>query len=221
MASLANITCNKYCDLLDVQRDEDESPFAGGRAIRCKVNVPKSEKAGCEILTYQMSVRTQNMPILVQAKATVKSNICKVSVQIRSNLSNQGGLSNLTIIVAIPTILSAETVKVTRGDSGVWDETKRIITWKIGALPHGESYLVSAEADVRMSPAVTNMLHDNPYNTRIIQDKIHCPVLVRCSSEVDQVSDLTFLAMPLQGDPATIVQNQISSYQLLHRVGNY
>ena len=83
MASLANITCNKYCDLLDVQRDEDESPFAGGRAIRCKVNVPKSEKAGCEILTYQMSVRTQNMPILVQAKATVKSNICKLSVQRR------------------------------------------------------------------------------------------------------------------------------------------
>lgn len=163
-----------------------------------------------------MNVRTQNMPILVQAKAAVKSNKCRISVQIRSNLSNQGNLSNFTIIIAIPTTIRGETVEVTRGERGVWDANARIVTWKIGNLPHGESCLVGAEGQV--SSAVANLLHENPFTAEMVESKIVCPVLVRCSSEVDQVSDLTLTATSLSGNPATIVQNDMRSYQLLHRV---
>ena len=206
MASLANITCNDNC----VFENEDTSG-----TVQCKVDIPKSEVAGCEILKYSMNVRTQNMPILVQAKATiVKPNTCRISVQIRSNLSNQGDLSNFTIIIAIPATLRGETLKVTRGDHGVWDANKRIITWKIGNLPHGESCLVSAEAEISL--AVAKLLHG--FAPTMADDRIQCPVLVRCLSEVDQVSDLEVTATALKGVPATIVQHRTRSYQLLHRV---
>lgn len=219
MASLANFTCNEHCTL----EDDDNTlntPYSqqGGNigTVRCKVDIPKSKVAGCEIFTYSMNVRSENMPILVQTKSTISGRICRVSVQVRSNLSNLGDLSNFTIIVAIPSTLKGNTVKVTRGDHGLWDANKRIVTWKIGSLPHGESCLVSAEAEI--SQAVANLLHENPFEAKLAEGKIKCPVLVRCLSEVDQVSDLALSVKANRGDPATIVQNQMRSYQLLHRV---
>ena len=44
-------------------------------------------------------------------------------------------------------------------------------------------------------------------------------MLVRCLSGVDQVSDLVLTAVPLDRSPARVVQQQMKSYQLLHRVG--
>lgn len=222
MASLANIVCNDHCTL---QNDDEDgtvnTPYSRGGnigTVRCKVDVPKSEVAGCEILSYSMNVRTQNMPILVQAKAAVKDGTCRISVQIRSNLSNHGDLSNFTVIVAFPTTLRGDTARVTRGEAGVIDANKRIATWKIGNLPHGESCLVSAEAEV--APSVARLIHDNPFpEKKAIEEKIKCPVLVRCLSEVDQVSDVNLTAIGLKGVPATIVQQHFRSYQLLHRVG--
>jgi hypothetical protein len=206
MASLANITCNDSC----VLREDD-------RGTRCKVHIPASEVAGSEILSYSMNIKTQNMPILVQAKLAVKVKTCRVSIQIRSNLRNRGDLSNFTIIIAIPTTIRGETVNVTRGENGVWDATKRIVTWKAQNLPHGESYLVGVKAEV--SSALAGLLHENQFASKVVAEKILCPVLVRCSSDVDQVSDLVFTATALQDAPATITQSQVCSYQLLHRVG--
>lgn len=221
MAPLATITCHDHCAL---EADEDatmNTPFSrGGKVgeVRCKVDIPKSDSEERKIMSYSMNVRTQNMPMLVQAKAAVvKEMACRVSVQIRSNLSNQGDLSNFTIVVAIPTTLKGDTLKITRGDYGIWDANKRIITWKIGNLPHGESCLVSAEADLTSS--VVNVLRDNPFEPQALEGKIRCPVLVRCLSEVDQVSDLVLTAVPLERSPARVVQQQMKSYQLLHRVG--
>lgn len=221
MASLANITCNDHCSVLDKEEEDTvtASEFRGG--TRCKVDIPKSKGGkACGIMGYSMNVRTQNMPILVQTKASVKAKLktCRISVQIRSNLSNMGDLSSFTIIIAIPTTLKGETVKVTRGDQGVWDANKRIVTWKIGHLSHGESYLVSAEAEV--SDAVATVLQNNQFNSKVAEDKISCPCLVNCVSEVDQVSDVTMSAVALDGVPATIVQHQTQSYHLIHRVGN-
>ncbi|KAL7541075.1 hypothetical protein ACHAXR_010614 [Thalassiosira sp. AJA248-18] len=219
MASLANITCNKHC-VLEGEDEALNTPFLRGGnigTVQCKVDIPKSEVAGCELFTYSMNTRTQNMPILVQTKSAIQDKTCRISVQIRSNLSNQGDLSNFTIIVAIPTTLKGDTLNVTRGDHGLWDANKRIVTWKIGNLLHGESCLVSAEAEI--ASAVATLLRDNPFDAKVAEKKIQCPVLVRCLSEVDQVSDLALSAMAIRGDPATIVQHQMRSYQLLHRVG--
>lgn len=218
MISLANIKYSDHATLLgDDDRTHDNSTTAA-KDLRCKVHIPKSELAGCEILSYNSNTRTQNMPMLVQSKMAVKSTTCRMSIQIRSNLSNKGDISNLTIIVAIPNTLRGETVHVTRGKQGVWDATKRIVTWKIGTLPHGESCLVSAEAEV--SSTVANLMLEPQYDAKkVIKEKVRCPVLVRCSSEVDQVSDLRLSAVALPDVPANIARvNQVTSYRILHRV---
>lgn len=158
------------------------------------------------------------MPILVQSKSVIveSTSTCRISVQIRSNLSNRGDLSDFTIVVAIPTTLRGNTVRVTRGNHGAFDATKRIVTWKVGSLAHGESCLVSAEAEV--APEVATLMRDNQLAAGVAEDKVKCPVLVRCSSDVDQVSDLALKAVTLKDSPATIVQQLGKSYQLLHRV---
>mmetsp|Transcript_13471 Transcript_13471/g.22024 ORF Transcript_13471/g.22024 Transcript_13471/m.22024 type:complete len:339 (+) Transcript_13471:79-1095(+) len=217
MVSLATIKCNKHSAL------EDEDASVGGTigTVRWKVNVPKSITTLTDILSYSINVRTQNMPILVQAKtALVKTKTCRISVQIRSNLSNIGDLTNFTIVVAIPpTTLLANTLTITRGDHGVWDSNKRIISWKIGALNHGESCLVSAEAEV--SESIVQVMHENPFNPNRAEDRIKCPVIVRFESEVDQVSDLEMRVGELGGVPATIMEGgQVRSYRMLHRVAN-
>lgn len=212
MSSLANIKYSHHCSILD---NDDRT---NDQELRCKVHIPKSELAGCEIFSYNLNARTQNMPLLVQSKMAVKSTTCRLSVQIRSNLSNKGDISNLVIIIAIPNTLRGETVHITRGKHGVWDATKRIVTWKIGNLPHGESCLVSAEAEV--SSSVASLLDEDQNDAaRVIQEKVHCPVLVRCSSEMDQVSNMCLSVTALPGVPANIARvNQVSSYRLLHRV---
>mmetsp|Transcript_52873 Transcript_52873/g.112334 ORF Transcript_52873/g.112334 Transcript_52873/m.112334 type:complete len:339 (-) Transcript_52873:239-1255(-) len=217
MVSLANIAChNELCTLVD------EDATVGGTigTIRCRVDVPKSVSSPREILSYSMNVCTQNMPILVQAKcAMVRSDVCRISVQIRSNLSNVGDLSDFAVVVAIPpTTIRGETLRVTRGDRGVWDSIKRVVSWKVGRLPHGESRLMSAEAEV--SEGVARLLRDNPFSPTLAEETLRCPVLVRCSSESDQVSDLALKVTALEGVPATIVEHQARSYQLLHRAGN-
>ncbi len=209
----------KYSDhsvlLKDEERIHDNSSTTS-QDLRCKVHIPKSEIAGCEILSYNMYARTQNMPVLVQKKMSAKSTSCRMSVQIRSNLSNKGDISNLIIIIAIPNTLRGETVHVTRGKQGIWDSTKRTVTWKVGNLPRGESYLVSAEAEV--SSAVASLMHEDQSTSRVVKEKVHCPVLVRCSSEVDQVSEIAFSAVALPGVQANIARvNQMRSFRLLHR----
>jgi hypothetical protein len=216
MSSLADIKYTNRSQLLDNDDRTHDNSTTASHDIRCKIHIPKSELAGCEILSYNMRVRTQDMPMLVQSKMVLKSTTCRVSVQIRSNLSNKGDISNLVIIVAIPTTLCGETVHVTRGKHGTWDATKRIVTWKIGTLPHGESCLVSTEAEV--SSAVASLLHEGDA-MMVIKKKVHCPVMVRCSSEMDQVSNIRLSVTALPDEPANIARvNQVTSYRLLHRV---
>lgn len=213
MTSMADITCRDHCVL---EEGEDIESFLSG-TVRCCVDIPKAAVAGCEILRYSLTARTQNMPILVQAKsAIVRSDACRISVQIRSNLSNQGDLSDLLVVVAVPATLLGAGLRVTRGDQGVWDAHRRLITWRVGPLPHGESRLFSAEAG--LAPAAAALLHDHPFAPGVVEARLACPVLVRCSAGEDQASDLTLTASALEGVPATIVQQQVRSYQLLHRV---
>ena len=152
--------------------------------------------------------------------------MCRISVQIRTNLSNQGNLSNFTVVAAIPTTLKGSGLQITRG-SGNWDEIKRIVTWKLGDLPKGQSSLVSVEAEIAPSIAsllsLSSSLSDtaaSASNNKIVQEKIRFPVLVRCSSELDQISEMSLNVSELESVPASIVLHVTRSFRLLHRVGN-
>jgi len=206
MASLASFQAKRHCSPLT-----DEEHLEGSRMHR--IEIPNSENKACEILSYTLNVRTQDMPILVQTKSVLRMNSARISAQIRSNLSNTGDLSEFTITMAIPTTYDGETVKISRGSNGTWDATKRIITWRIGGLKHGESCLVTAEAG--LSASMKEAMSEDP-DVKMAEKHLRCPVLVRCTSEVDQISDMAVSV--LEDIPAHLVENLTRSYRLLHRV---
>eukprot|EP00574_Skeletonema_japonicum_P010252 CAMPEP_0201728598 /NCGR_PEP_ID=MMETSP0593-20130828/16455_1 /ASSEMBLY_ACC=CAM_ASM_000672 /TAXON_ID=267983 /ORGANISM="Skeletonema japonicum, Strain CCMP2506" /LENGTH=327 /DNA_ID=CAMNT_0048220757 /DNA_START=146 /DNA_END=1129 /DNA_ORIENTATION=- len=186
------------------------------RSIKCKVDIPQ-QKAECEMLRYSITVETKNMPLLVQSKATLKEKNCRVGIQIRSNLSNQGDINDLSISIPIPNTMQESTVKITRGaDTGSWDECKRMVTWKIGTLAHGQSVLVSVEAEI--SHTMAQLLADDDLSSAKFNEKINCPVLVRCSSSSDTLTDFALSASPWMEDPSNLSLQQDQSYRLLHRV---
>ena len=157
------------------------------------------------------------MPLLVQSKATLKENICRVGIQIRSNLSNKGDINDLSIRVPIPNTLNASTVTITRGeDTGSWDECKRLVSWNIGTLSHGQSVLVSAEAEI--SHTMAQLVAEDDLSSTKFNEKIQCPVLVRCSSSSDNLTDFSVSASPWMEDPSNLTYKLDQSYRLLHRV---
>lgn len=157
------------------------------------------------------------MPILVQSKATLRGNICRVGIQIRSNLSNNGDINDLSISIPIPNTMQESTVKITRGaDTGSWDDCKRMVTWKIGTLAHGQSVLVSVEAEI--SHTMAKLLEDDDLSSTKFNEKMQCPVLVRCSSSSDTLTDFALSASPWMEDPTNLSLQQDQSYRLLHRV---
>ena len=132
-------------------------------------------------------------------------NMCRVAVQVRSKLTNQGDLEDFTIAVAVPERVNASKVKVVHGD-GVWDELKRTIKWKVAKLQKGESFMITAQAEL-WSPVPAGE-----------KQSIRFPVLLRCSSAYDQVSSVDFRAKEAVGHPATISCSTIHSFRLLHRL---
>jgi hypothetical protein len=165
------------------------------------------------------------MPVLVQTKATIcnknRHNICRIGIQIRSNLNNVGDLYDFTIVLSVPQVLKQNTVKITRGDNGQIDEAKQIVSWKIGHLCHGKSSLVSIEAelDSMLSDMMESCnLTEHQDQMPAVEDKIEFPVLVRLSSKDDQISDVQLSCVALEDVPASIGVQFTKSYRLLHRL---
>lgn len=212
-SSECDIVYQNFCKV----QSERKIQVSKQRSIKCKVDIPQ-QKAECEMLRYSMTVETKNMPLLVQSKATLKDKICRVGIQIRSNLSNEGDINDLSISIPIPNTMQESTVKITRGaDTGTWDECKRMVTWKIGTLAHGQSVLVSVEAEISHTMAQLLAEYDDISSAKF-NEKIHCPVLVRCSSSSDTLTDFALSASPWMEDPSNLSLQQEQSYRLLHRV---
>lgn len=133
------------------------------------------------------------------------STTCRVAVQVRSKLSNKGDLGDFTIAVAMPEHVDGDTVEVLRGD-GTYDELKRTIRWNMKELPRGESFMVSAQAQL-WSP-----LSDDE------QERVRFPVLARCSSTKDQISSVDFRATEAEDHPASVTYYGTKSFRLLHRL---
>lgn len=208
-SSECDIIFQNYCTVQSEHKTQNKH-----RSITCKVEIPKPT-VNCLVLRYTMTTETKNMPILVQSKATLKEKICRVGIQIRSNLSNRGDINDLSISVPIPNTLQESSVKITRG-KGSWNECKRLVNWDIGTLAHGQSVLVSVEAEV--SHTMAQLLEDDDLSSMKFNEKIHCPVLVRCSSISDTLTDFTISASPWMEEPSNMSLQQGQSYRLLHRI---
>ncbi|KAI2508170.1 hypothetical protein MHU86_6221 [Fragilaria crotonensis] len=169
------------------------------------LHVPKTEITSVPIGTYSLREQVPHMPLLVERKVTMYEQTVRVALQVRSKLSNNGDLSDFTIAIAIPERVNAETIEVTRGE-GVYDELKRTIKWSVPYLPKGESFMVSALA--QLWSTVTN--ED--------QMLLKFPVLLRCSSNFDQISNVELKAEEADGYPSSVLYSQNFSFRLLHRL---
>jgi hypothetical protein len=142
---------------------------------------------------------------LLERKVTIYANTVRVAVQVRSKLSNRGDLTDFTVSIAIPERVNGSTVEVLRGE-GMYDDLKRTIKWTVDDLPKGESFMVSAQAQLW-----TN-------STKEDQDHLKFPVLLRCSSELDQISTVEFRAVEAFGFPSSVTFRRSFSFRLLHRL---
>jgi Adaptor complexes medium subunit family len=172
----------------------------GNTVHDCLYRIPKHEIGLVPILRYSLNNKIQHMPLLLERKVTVGGLMCRIAIQVRSKLSNNGNLQNFTIAVAVPECVNGATMEIVRGE-GDYDDLKRVIVWKLDELPKGESFMVSAQAKL-WEPATD----------------IQFPVLLRCMSAADQISDLDFKVTAAAGYPSSITFNRTCSFRLLHRL---
>mmetsp|Transcript_697 Transcript_697/g.970 ORF Transcript_697/g.970 Transcript_697/m.970 type:complete len:357 (-) Transcript_697:115-1185(-) len=169
------------------------------------VDVPKPIMTPVSIGTYSLTEQVRHMPLLLERKVTMYNETCRVAVQVRSKLSNEGNLTDFTIAVALPERINVETIEVVRGN-GTCDELKRTVKWTVGELVKGESFMVSALCKLwsRSTPA-------DEANLRF-------PVLLRCTANLDKISSVEFRAMQADGHPASVQFTKTHSFRLLHRL---
>jgi hypothetical protein len=164
------------------------------------VKIPKHEIGLVPILKYTLNNEVQHMPLLLERKVTMSGLMCRVAVQVRSKLTNNGNLQNFSIAVAVPECVNGASIEIVRGE-GEYDELKRMIMWKLDELQKGESFMVSAQAKLWESTT-----------------EIQFPVLLRCSSVTDQISGVEFKVTAVSGYPSSITSSATHSFRLLHRL---
>lgn len=133
---------------------------------------------------------------------TRKGDLIQVAVQVRSKLTNLFDLTDLSITLALPDPVIEDDVEVNVGE-GEYERVKRVITWKLGALCKGDSFMVSIRCLV---------------NEGVDDSVLMFPIILRCSS-LDQISTGVFKAVQAEGYPAALSSEVISrTYRLLHRL---
>ena len=138
----------------------------------------------------------------MERRVTRKGDIVQVAVQVRSKLTNLYDLTDLSITLALPDPVIGEDVEVNVGE-GVYEEVKRIITWKLSALQKGDSFMVSVRC----------LVNDDADDA-----SLKFPIILRCSS-LDQISTGEFNAVEATGYPAALSSEVISrTFRLIHRV---
>lgn len=168
------------------------------------VEIPKQEIGYVPVAYYTVEDEIQHMPILLEKKVTIKGKLCRIAVQVRSKLTNLGDMEEFTIAVAVPEVVDGDSLKILRGE-GQWDDLRRLLTWKLPSLNKGESFMVSAQ--LGFCRELTEA--DEP---------VRFPVLLRCSSAVDQISSVDFHVGEAHGHPTSTSFQTTRSFRLLHRL---
>ena len=167
-----------------------------------KILIPKHEIGLVQIADYTTNQEILHMPLLLERKVTVDNLSVRIAVQVRSKLSNLGNLQNFSIVMAIPESIDGESIQVIKGN-GTYDELKRTIQWKLAQLNKGESFVVSAQAQLWEETT----------------DYVPVPVMLRCESEHDPIgSEIQFRVEAADGHPASVTYNTGYSFRLLSRL---
>lgn len=193
---------------LDVKQPFHLDTDSGDRAFR--ITIPEEDaanNASIPIATYICSSTLRPIPLLVQSKVRNAGKLVRVAVKIRTNPSNEGPLTNVAILMAVPPDINGETVKMSRR-GGVWDCMKRVIVWSIEELKPGRILEVQAQFEFSSTVSADDT-----------KDRIppKFPVLVRGDVVNYQLSGIV-LEADQSDDFSTDVEMKLSpSFRLLHR----
>jgi len=199
-----NLELREPINGLQVRPNSEFSAVSGTSELNQHlVTIPKSEIGYVAVAHYTLSNEVEHMPILVERKVTTHKDTCRISIQVRSKLSNEANLEDFSIAVAVPDVVDAQSVEILRG-AGQWDELKRLIVWKLTSLNKGESFMVSAQGTLRPNASTTG-------ETRF-------PVLLRCSYAADQISAVRFEVKEAEGHPTSLTFHEAHSFRILHRL---
>jgi len=170
------------------------------------LSIPKSLLGQIQLASWQRSEMKRFMPVLLQRKVLRTSgnfNRCIVAIQLRSNLHNKGSLKGLSVVVAIPPTVIGSSLEIKQGE-GTFDNLKRVVTWTLKELLVGKSLMYVFEIDI------LSAVHSD--------ELPKFPILLRCSSAEDTISNVKVNLEQMQRHPATLFVKTHSSFQLLHRL---
>mmetsp|Transcript_33904 Transcript_33904/g.45287 ORF Transcript_33904/g.45287 Transcript_33904/m.45287 type:complete len:163 (-) Transcript_33904:49-537(-) len=159
-------------------------------------------------MRYKCSSELRPVPIRVQTRVRLHGGCCRVALQISSNPANEDDLTDLTIIMAVPTGIRGETLS-TSPPGGVWNDAKRSVLWCVAELGDGEKFQLQAQFEM-----------ENGEETLFGPDqsaKPSFPVLVRCQCMYAQLSDVEFEVSDAPETPAEVTTKIARRFRLSHR----
>lgn len=167
------------------------------------ITIPKHEIGLVPVAHFSLTSTVEHMPLLLERKTMISGTNCRLAVQVRSKLTNQGNMQDFTIAVAVPEIVNGDSIRIVRGE-GYYDELKRTIQWKLPDLERGNSFMVSAQLTF--------------WKEQTADAEVQFPVLLRCHSDADQISDAEFQVLAAEGHPSSVTYTTTRSFRLLHRL---
>lgn len=190
-------------DITQAVVDQDE--IERGADYKFTVSVPKAENY-FPIMRYKCSSDLRPVPIRVQTRVRLNGAHCRVALQISSNPANEDDLTDLTIVMGVPSEVKGETL-ITSPAGGVWNAAKRSVVWCVAELGDGEKFQLIAQFDVDADKLAASET-----------DKPRFPVLVRCQCMYSQLSDVELEVSDIpEIFPADVSMKLARRFRLSHR----
>lgn len=199
----------EFVDNVSSEIDEDNEDSPDYNYI---VTVPKVDSY-YPIMRYKCSNGLRPVPIRVQTRVRIYGIFCRVALQISSNPANEDDLTDLNIIMAVPSTVKGETL-TTSPSGGVWNASKRSVLWCVAELGDGEKFQLQAQFEMDKDAR----LEDGDTNTKKGKSLPSFPVLVRCQCMYAQLSAVKLDVGNLSDAfPANISMKLARRFRLSHR----
>jgi len=185
------------------------------------VDIPRGEYiANLPVCKYTCKSTALFLPMIVQTKVSIINKVCRVILLLTSNPSNKTKLSNLTILMAVPLEIDADTLKMSNTHDGYWDKMKRLLVWSVPELKSGRVFELHVQCGfMEEDTSTTTTTATTTTTTKKGPNKNpNFPVLVRCSSFRNQLSSIELVVNHVDGAPSSsVVLNQSQSYRVVYR----
>jgi len=169
------------------------------------ISVPSAQNY-FPVMRYKCSPELRPVPIRVQTRVRIQQGFCRVALQISSNPANEDDLTDLTIIMSVPSEVRGESLS-THPPGGVWNAVKRSVIWCVAELGDGEKFQLQAQFEL-----------DEEKIKTAEAEKPKFPVLVRCQCMYAQLSGIELEVADIPDVfPAEVTMKLARRFRLMHR----